>query len=154
MKVSNLNTCGRETPCAECPFARHVTPGKLGGSPIEVYIGQAYGPFYLPWHSDYEPDSRERFDKGGAQVRQCAGAAIFRSNIGVAELMPDGMHQLPKDTEKVFATRGEFIAHHSEVGTPLIWDMLVDAGQVAQMVQDAMREARRKALAADIEPAY
>ena len=48
-----------------------------------------------------------------ATVSQCAGAAIFRANVGADARMPDGVHRLPADTSLVFATPAELIAHHN-----------------------------------------
>jgi hypothetical protein len=96
-------------PCKGCPFRRDITPGALGGGVVETYIGQAFGPFVLPCHSasDYDPRTTTAADP------QCAGAAIFRANVGVAGLMPKGIHSLPADPVAVFADAAEFIAHHT-----------------------------------------
>lgn len=97
------------TPCKTCPFRRDCTPGKLGGSPIETFIGQAYGAFWIPCHEllDYkDPNWRYQFD-----VPQCAGTAIYRSNCHPA-VRPRSLLVLPKDTTLVFASPAEFLAHH------------------------------------------
>lgn len=101
-------------PCKDCPFSRGVAPGALGGSPVETYIGQAVGPFMLPCHKTCDFDDPEWKDKVG-QTPQCAGAAIYRANIGVADLMPPGIARLPPDRANVFASHEEFIAHHLQV---------------------------------------
>jgi hypothetical protein len=44
-------------------------------------------------------------------VGQCAGAAIMRTHIGVAPIMPDALPCLPPAPE-VFKTLSEFVAHH------------------------------------------
>jgi len=82
-----------------------------GGSSPTVYVGQAVGPFLLSCHMD--PDYEK--DRRSAKLRQCAGAAIFRSNIGVDKLMPEFLHYLPSDEEKVFSNPAELIAHHFKV---------------------------------------
>lgn len=99
------------TPCKECPFARHVEPGMTGGSNPAVYIGQVIGPFLLSCHMD--PDYEK--DRRSPKLRQCAGAAIFRSNVGVDHLMPTFLHHLPSDEEKVFSNPAELLAHHFKV---------------------------------------
>lgn len=111
--MNNEATKCLKSPCKECPFSRTVVPGTLGGSGVEVYIGQAQGPFYLPCHAhtDYA-DPNWKKDDGKPQ---CAGAAIYRSNIGVAKLMPKEIHILPPDKEKVFRAPEEFIMHHQQV---------------------------------------
>lgn len=98
-------------PCKSCPFSRKCPSGELGGSPPEVYIGQIRGPFFLPCHSTHDyHDIAARRDPGNAQ---CAGAAIFRSNVGVADLMPTDIMYLPRDTGLIFSSYAEFLAFHS-----------------------------------------
>jgi hypothetical protein len=46
---------------------------------------------------------------------QCAGAAIFRANVGVAQFLPPALHKLPKDHEAVFSSPEEFYAHHTKI---------------------------------------
>lgn len=103
----------RTSPCAECPFARHIKPGALGGSPTSTYVGQANGPFWLPCHCS--TDFNDPKWKTDVTKPQCAGAAIFRANVEVADKMPDFLLKLPKDTTKVFASFAEFVAHHEQV---------------------------------------
>lgn len=101
-------------PCAECPWSKNVTPGALGGSTPDVYIGQAYGPFILPCHMacDFsDPDWKSKVNT----TAQCAGAASFRASVGVAEALPDALHKLEPHPD-VFKTPGEFVAHHCKVG--------------------------------------
>lgn len=107
-------------PCSECPFSRTVKPGGTGGSDPGVYIGQACGPFFLPCHMDpaYYKDRRS------LKLLQCAGAATFRTNVGVADLMPEGLLILPKDTDKVFATPAELLAHHLKCPLSMAQTML------------------------------
>lgn len=102
------------SPCKECAFARTSIPGELGGSEAEVYIGQCYGPFYIPCHMTYElgdPNLREKLHCTGG----CAGSAVFRANLGIDTLMPAGINRLPADHEAVFSTPAEFIAHHKRI---------------------------------------
>ena len=101
-------------PCSNCPFSRAVAPGALGGSPVETFIGQAYGPFVLPCHKacDFsDPDWKAK----AIDTPQCAGAAIFRANVKVAPMMPPSLHALPEDKVTVFASAVEFYAHHKQV---------------------------------------
>jgi hypothetical protein len=99
-------------PCAECPFRRDIKPGELGGSPVETYIGQSVLPFWLPCHCDKNYAYKE--SKVG-EVSQCVGTAIFRSNIGVAQLMPASLLNLPSDKTVVFGSMVEFVAHHKRI---------------------------------------
>jgi hypothetical protein len=99
-----------DRPCVGCPFARenNLEGSKPGGADPRVYVGQAYGPFLLPCHMDpkYEQDKRS------TELVQCAGAAIFRANVGRAGLMPPEMLHLPADAELVFANANEMVAHY------------------------------------------
>lgn len=101
---------GCSTPCPECPFSSDCNPGDTGGSDPTRFIGQAVGPFFLPCHMDpgYEKD---RYNLG---LLQCAGAAMFRANIGVASLMPPQIHALPA-SEKAFGSPVELLAHHLKI---------------------------------------
>lgn len=109
---------GRIAPCNECPFRRVSTPGYIGKNvTAAVYVGQAAGPFWLPCHKEEQynlqnpMESMNRVD----QIAQCAGAAHYRANTGVAVLMPNEIHHLPPDRDKVFATPAELLAHHDQV---------------------------------------
>lgn len=98
------------SPCSECPFARTIKPGELGGSPPETYVGQAVLPFFLPCHCSQNYAGKEtRF----SDVTQCAGAAIFRTNMGI--ITPPPLLSLPRDTERVFSTLADFYSHHKQI---------------------------------------
>ncbi len=99
-------------PCAECPFRRDIKPGLLGGSPVETYVGQSVLPFWLPCHCDKNYAFKaSKFD----EVTQCAGTAIFRANLGVSWLMPKSLLNLPGDTQIVFGSVSQFVAHHKGI---------------------------------------
>jgi hypothetical protein len=57
-------------------------------------------------------DKEYERDKRNPSLLQCAGAAIFRANVHRAELMPKSLLRLPADTESVFASPEELLAHH------------------------------------------
>jgi hypothetical protein len=99
-------------PCNECPYSKSVTPGALGGSDPEVYIGQGHGPFWLPCHKNCDfsdPNWKENYE-----VQQCAGAAIYRANTERDSIMPDSLLKLPK-SDKVFESPEELYAHHKGI---------------------------------------
>jgi hypothetical protein len=127
-------------PCPDCPFSRKVAPGALGGSPVEVYVGQAHGPFVLACHDakGYDPATVT------PDSPQCAGAAIFRANIGVDRRMPSGIHRLPADHEAVFADEAEFIAHHIERPVDLVYDLLTELPP-AELLRREVARLRRSA---------
>ncbi len=99
-------------PCKGCPFRKDTKPGNLGGSSPLVYIGQSILPWWLPCHSAYDATKNPK-QQDPAACAQCAGAAIYRSNIGVADLLPRHLLTLPEDTDRVFAAPEEFLAHHA-----------------------------------------
>lgn len=104
-----MNQNQHHKPCRTCPFRRDCTPGHLGGSPVQTFIGQAFGAFWIPCHEriDYDnPDWRRQFD-----TPQCAGVAIYRSNAHPGA-RPADLLSLPADETLVFATPDEFMAHH------------------------------------------
>jgi hypothetical protein len=105
----------RKKPCSTCPFRKdNITKSSLdlGGATPFTYIGQSIGPFWLPCHMD---KNYEWKDSDTSKVNQCAGAAIYRTNVGVADNMHDQILTLPEDKELVFATHAEFLAHYMEV---------------------------------------
>lgn len=87
--------CQHTTPCSDCPWSRKSLNGWLGGASIEEWLRTA--------HSDTQVDCHTL--KGA----QCAGLAIYRSNVCKSVMPP--LLKLPKDTEKVFSF-GEFRTHH------------------------------------------
>ncbi len=105
-------------PCKSCPFSRKVTPGELGGSSPFVYVGQIQGPFILNCHSG--PGYEDPKKRGELGMTQCAGAAIFRANLGLSQKMPKVFHSLPENHELVFSSFAEFLAHHIEVSVSTV----------------------------------
>lgn len=104
-----MSDCSR--PCKDCPFARHTPPGALGGGSLEMYLGQVVGPFFLPCHNS--PGYKQSVIN--LNDRQCAGAAVFRANLGVDVLMPDSLLHLPAADPLVFVGPLEFLMHHGKM---------------------------------------
>ena len=109
-------------PCPECPFNRQCPPGHLGGSPPDVYIGQINGPFYLPCHMHTE-FSDPNWKKDMAKP-QCAGAATFRANLGIADRMPAFFLAMPEDRARVFASYEEFVCYHTDIPASVVTEFL------------------------------
>jgi hypothetical protein len=99
-------------PCPDCPFSPRCRPGKLGGSPVEKFIGQAAGPFMLHCHA--APGYSPAASRANPHLRQCAGAAIYRANTGAAPFLPAPLMRLPAGTE-AFAGPVEMVGHHCGV---------------------------------------
>ena len=127
--------------CKSCPFSRRCEPGELGGSPVETYLGQITGPFFLPCHAvdGYKGNDTKLED----EVGQCAGAAIFRSNIGVSGMMPDQLLKLEAGSDPdVFNTLEEFVQHHCpEMSKDEAWMM---AGNWPKFLTQQMHIAWKK----------
>lgn len=98
-------------PCGGCPWTRTVTPGALGGSLPETFIGQVHGPFWLPCHR--RCDFSDPNWKTNYATAQCAGAAMYRANLGL-QLSP-ALLQLTENRAAIFATDEEFLAHHKGI---------------------------------------
>jgi len=84
-------------PCSDCPLARSSLNGWLGGGDPDEWVRAL--------HSD------SRMDCHVLDGAQCAGAAIYRGNVGK---MPrdKSVLVLPPDEKSVFASREEFLSHH------------------------------------------
>lgn len=88
-------------PCEDCPFSRNAIKGWLAGATPAEYCQMAHGDGVIECHTkllDGEPV-------------QCAGAAIYRSNVAKRSDPPN--LKLPPDNKIVFATPIEFLEHHS-----------------------------------------
>lgn len=108
--------------CSQCPFARSTSKEYLDtkGDNGERFIGQSIGPFILPCHMHRD---FEQWVEKADSIPQCAGAAKYRANIGVSDLMPEALGRLPADTETVFANPEELLAHHR--GVPIEYAKMV-----------------------------
>lgn len=114
----------RTKPCKECPFAKDntLTGDKPGGADPTVYIGQSVGPFWLPCHMEKEYEGKSTSPD---KVNQCAGAAIYRTNVK-APKMPEQILRLPEDKETVFGSHAEFYAHYNKIPLEVAQLMLTD----------------------------
>lgn len=108
MKIGNQ----KQDCCSTCPFSRSTPKEYLDsrGDNGEAFIGQAVTNSLLPCHMmDAEGQGIAHIHTG---QDQCAGAAKFRANIAVADYLTPALGRLPPDTENVFATPAELLAHH------------------------------------------
>lgn len=85
------------TPCSDCPFARSAFPGWLGSMDAGEWVRCVHGETFIECHVTTNA--------------QCAGAAIYRGNVGKVPRDPDQL-RLSKNTQLVFASPLEFLAHH------------------------------------------
>lgn len=118
-----------KVPCKECAFRRDITPGALGGSPPETYIGQAYAPFAIPCHCHCDFDDPDWKKKAGpGETPQCAGVAVFRANIGAHGKLPAVLTPLEPDFKTVFGNPVEFLAHHKQISVDEAFEYLTTPG--------------------------
>jgi len=90
-------------PCKDCPFARTAIPGWLADKTPAEYCLLAHHDGIIECHTTKLPDD---------SAVQCAGAAIYRSNV--VKHCDEPVLSLPADTDEVFATPMEFVEHHLE----------------------------------------
>lgn len=100
-------------PCKDCPFMAWTEPGALGGSEPEVYMGQIFGPFMLPCHKACDFDDPQWREKT-VSTPQCAGAAMFRKNMGISDYLPEIIHSLDPEGP-VLDDPVKFYAHHKQI---------------------------------------
>lgn len=127
-------------PCSTCPFRRDCVPGELGGSPVETFIGQAFGAFWIPCHEciDYtDPHWREQY-----HASQCAGVSIYRTNCDPLD-RPGALLRLPADTTLVFATPAEFMAHHLNISVCEATDRLHRYSPLRHWLTEMMRSGAK-----------
>lgn len=102
----------RKSPCSECPWRRNALGGFLGPNSPEEWIEVAHSEQPIACHKSIKVVQDDGLgDWNDPAIRQCAGAAIFRSNVFK---LPHIAATLPADREKVFARNAEFIEHHME----------------------------------------
>ncbi|CAB4951936.1 unannotated protein [freshwater metagenome] len=114
-------------PCNECPWRRNSEPGFFGPQIPEEFAAPALSGDMIICHKTVKVEGR---DFGQPGLRQCAGAATFRANIGRRPRDPDVSFGEP-DPDGIFATTGEFLDHHaprsgSDEGFRLLGSVLSD----------------------------
>jgi hypothetical protein len=123
--------------CPQCPFARTTPKEYLDtmGDNAERFAGQALGPFALPCHM------HAKFSKcmtGISAPSPCAGAAIYRSNCGYDHLR-GSLPMLPADTENVFASPAELIAHHRAISAEAAEELIEEKPIPAMLAEELSR---------------
>lgn len=85
-------------PCADCPWGRTALRGWLGGSTTGEWLATAHGDGRIECHT--------------CNGAQCAGAAIYRTNV-CKRVDPPNL-ALPVDRVRVFGSPFEFAEHHDQ----------------------------------------
>ena len=83
-------------PCSDCPFSRGSLAGWIPTTPVE-WAMQAH--------------NEDRIECHALLPHQCAGAAIYRSNV-CKDPRDKTLLVLPADKKLVFASIKEFLEHH------------------------------------------
>ena len=96
--------CGQ--PCNECPWRREARPGWLGPHTAEQWLTAIHSDEPVACHLTIDED-----DGDHAEMTQCSGAAIYRSNVAKSPRWQTPADSLPADREAVFGF-GEFEEHH------------------------------------------
>jgi len=86
-----------KSPCSDCPWRKDSLSGWLGDTSKEDWVADAHGEARIECHVLI-----------GAQ---CAGAAIYRTNVCKTPRNPE-LLRLPSNRNKVFGTPNEFLEHH------------------------------------------
>jgi hypothetical protein len=94
-------------PCGECPWRRESIPGWLGPFTAAEWLALTGSDEPVACHTTIEVD-----DEWTPRTRQCAGAAVYRRNVAKLPRNPEVAVAAERDTETIFATPGEFAAHH------------------------------------------
>lgn len=94
----------RKTPCFDCPWRRESAAGWLGPNTAEEWEALAHSDAIIACHITIDETS-------GVYGNQCAGVAIYRSNICKSPRDPQ-IVILPADKDTVFGY-GEFVKYHN-----------------------------------------
>lgn len=102
------------------------------------------GPFWLPCHNACNFDDPNW--KTDTSVALCAGAAIFRANTGIKELMPDSplMLKLPENKELVFASAAEYLSYHHGEDVSVVEKLIEDFGLAGFVAHELAEPGCRK----------
>jgi len=95
-----------QQPCGDCPWARTALRGWLGNTTASQWLQDAHGEARIDCHT--------------LRPHQCVGAAIYRANVCKAPRDPEAL-RMPVDRATVFATPGEFLAHHDEARKRMVF---------------------------------
>jgi len=135
MNINNV----RSSCCEQCPYARTTPKEYLDtrGYNGDRFAAQANMAALLPCHMD----NPEGLADVHGKIRQCAGAAIFRTHIGAK--LPPQLALLPENREKVFSNEEELIAHHAGITLDRARQYLQDVGLDTMIFCEAMGAASK-----------
>lgn len=96
-------------PCNECPWRRVAPSGWLGPLDADDWLQAAHSDAPIACHMTLPCDDPP-WDTPG--LRQCAGAAQFRTNVFKSPRNPAVATAERRDDSEVFGTNAEFRDHH------------------------------------------
>lgn len=102
-------------PCWQCPWLRESLRGYLGASTPEEFVKSCLAEVHMPCHNAIDYEDPNWRDTQLPDAPFCAGALIFMRNTAKLPRDPElakARSQVSADTENVFATMNEFLAHH------------------------------------------
>ena len=103
MTAEDAKPCAKQhnRPCGDCPFRKDSIPGWLGSLSADQWVKDLHGETRIDCHTKIGP--------------QCAGAAIYRSNVAKSP-RDKSLLVLPADRTRVFSSPVEFREHHDSMG--------------------------------------
>lgn len=101
------------SPCNECPWRTKAVPGHLGPYTAHDWIKIVHGEQPIACHKTIVPGPNGVGDWEHPRMRQCRGAAIFRSNVGKLPKHPE-IETGPYGGGDVFETNDDFVIYHGE----------------------------------------
>lgn len=101
-----MNQPPTKQPCDECPWRRASTPGFVGPHSAHEWREAIHSDAPIACHKTITAEGETT-----TYTHQCAGAAIYRSNVHKLPRDPDVV-TLPPDRERVFSRDSEFLEHH------------------------------------------
>lgn len=108
----------QKEPCKQCPFRRKSMPGWLGANSPEEMVNGIMSEVPLPCHSTIDYRKRDWAEKWFARKigKLCMGARIFSANCAKKPRPTSLLPVVEQNTELVFTTPQEFVAHHRSLG--------------------------------------
>ena len=112
-----MSRLGRKRPCRECPYRRTSPAGWLGSDHPTAFVGKSYvAEVDMPCHMAIDYTDPDWATSQEPDADMCAGALILLANdhkLPREPRMSDAVRAVEPDCEQVFASPGEFLAHHT-----------------------------------------
>ena len=115
-------------PCNDCPWRVNALPGWLGPMGADQWVALIHSEEPIACHQTIEVEVDQiEGDWNHPAMRQCAGAAIMRTNVCKSPRNPtDAAHAFKADREAVFASVAAFKDYHGKLSVAVTADTLED----------------------------